>query len=350
MSTALQDGIDLLEKAGHDKQILGMALISLHGALEGFFREQLSTEIAHYENRTGKRSGWQDLIELWESKHHPLSQNDKNTILSKNTLRNKVAHAQPYTINRTEIEQYARFVQDFIGIRLAPSRRTASPTFDNPLPTPESTKRPIGWIIFVAVGLIITFISFLIWNGWLTSLILTGVVFLPLWRRQWLRTTYAYLGGMTFGFVQTVMGFSLMIAIAGALCWPVTWGAIYLLNPGTDDFDPAILLESFAVNEDQNKIRPLPLVEGERPEERPATAVTPPRNANTPQQLEVVGNSNVRAEPNTNADIIGVAPDGELYDILAASQGNTWYKIRLSSGQEGWIGSSRVTLVTPSQR
>lgn len=331
-----------------------MALISLHGALEGYFREQLSTEIAHYENRTGKRSGWQDLIELWETKYPPLSPNEKNTILSKNTLRNKVAHAQPYTINRAEMEQYARFVQDFVGIRLTPSRRTAPPdppsTFENRLPTPESAKRPIGWIIFVAAGLIIAFASFLIWNGWPTSLILTGLVFLPLWRRQWWRTAYAYLGGMTFGFVQTVMGFSLMIAIAGALCWPVTWGAIYLLGRGTDDFDPATLLESFAVNEGQNEIRPSPQAEEQTEENTPPTAVTPPPNANSPQKLEVVGNSNVRAEPNTDADIIGVAPDGELYDILEARQGNTWYKIRLSSGQEGWIGSSRVTLVTPFQR
>jgi hypothetical protein len=70
-----------------------------------------------------------------------------------------------------------------------------------------------------------------------------------------------------------------------------------------------------------------------------------PTVASTPTpiiQIQVRGNSNVRAEPNTTATILTILTDGEVYDVLEMNSERTWYKIRLESGQEGWIGSSRV--------
>ncbi|HKC14475.1 MAG TPA: PEGA domain-containing protein [Patescibacteria group bacterium] len=45
----------------------------------------------------------------------------------------------------------------------------------------------------------------------------------------------------------------------------------------------------------------------------------------------------VRSEPSLAGSIIGQALPGEKYDLLAEQNG--WFKIRLSSGKEGWVSS-----------
>ncbi len=127
MSNSLQEGLETLRDAKNDKRLLGMALISLHGALEEYIRNELAREIAVSES-SGPRVGWQDLVDLWQ-RHRELSPNDRDLILSKNTLRNKVAHAKPYRISRAEIETYAQFVQNFMGVHPA---ITPKPTLTTP--------------------------------------------------------------------------------------------------------------------------------------------------------------------------------------------------------------------------
>ena len=80
---------------------------------------------------------------------------------------------------------------------------------------------------------------------------------------------------------------------------------------------------------------------GEAKEGISATAVP-----NTPR-LRVVGNSNVRAEPNLDSSVIGMAEADSEYDILEQTADFNWYKIRLPNGTEGWIGSTRIELIAP---
>ena len=42
-----------------------------------------------------------------------------------------------------------------------------------------------------------------------------------------------------------------------------------------------------------------------------------------------------------------VAPNEEIYAILETSEDGFWYKIEITPGREGWIGSSRVKVLNP---
>ena len=50
--------------------------------------------------------------------------------------------------------------------------------------------------------------------------------------------------------------------------------------------------------------------------------------------------ANVRADPSPTAAVVGRATEGE--DLRMLERGQGWYKVRLSSGQEGWIATQLV--------
>ncbi|MBK7897456.1 MAG: SH3 domain-containing protein [Anaerolineaceae bacterium] len=71
------------------------------------------------------------------------------------------------------------------------------------------------------------------------------------------------------------------------------------------------------------------------------TAVPP-----TPR-LRVIGNSNVRSEPDMEGSVIGTAEADTVFVILDQTADFSWYKIRLGNGTEGWIGSTRIERLSP---
>lgn len=92
--------------------------------------------------------------------------------------------------------------------------------------------------------------------------------------------------------------------------------------------------------------------EGLSPNERETTTPRPTSsnttgNENKARIRVVQGHSNVRTGPDEEFDIVGIAPNNEEYEVLETSPNQNWFKIELSTGEIGWIGSSRVTTVSP---
>lgn len=70
--------------------------------------------------------------------------------------------------------------------------------------------------------------------------------------------------------------------------------------------------------------------------------------ANTYQTGETKSNNtNVRSDNSANAPVISKFPLGQKITIIDSKDG--WYKIKLSSGNDGWINSSLVNLKTSSE-
>ncbi len=50
---------------------------------------------------------------------------------------------------------------------------------------------------------------------------------------------------------------------------------------------------------------------------------------------------NVRRDPSTTADVLALAKKGETLALLASTE--SWMKVRLESGETGWVSSQHVT-------
>jgi hypothetical protein len=116
----LDRGLELLQNAGHDPNILGTALQSIHGALEDHVRTLLSKNSAipiAQRSRIGDRGAvkWKELLDLMQH-YENLSESDRRWILSMNTLRNNFAHGGSFHGNRHQIEQYAGYVQNQLNL------------------------------------------------------------------------------------------------------------------------------------------------------------------------------------------------------------------------------------------
>jgi Bacterial SH3 domain len=107
----LELGLQRLAKAGHDTDMLGLALQSIHGALEDHFRARLSTD-SHMpvEQRAAmadpKQTQWRDLLDAMQL-YGDLSAPNRELIWRTNALRTKVAHGGRYTGSRADLERYA---------------------------------------------------------------------------------------------------------------------------------------------------------------------------------------------------------------------------------------------------
>lgn len=115
----LELGLERLAKAGDDPDLLGLALQSVHGALEDHFRAQLAAD-AHLpaDQRAAvldpKLVQWKDLLDAMQL-YRDLSANDREQIWRMNAARTKVAHGGRYTGGRAELERYAGLAQTLIG-------------------------------------------------------------------------------------------------------------------------------------------------------------------------------------------------------------------------------------------
>src|SRR5438876_481396 len=100
----LELGLQRLAKAGDDADMLGLALQSIHGALEDHFRTRLSAD-SHMpvEQRAAmadpKQTQWRDLLDAMQL-YGDLSAPNRELIWRTNALRTKVAHGGRYTGSR----------------------------------------------------------------------------------------------------------------------------------------------------------------------------------------------------------------------------------------------------------
>jgi uncharacterized protein YgiM (DUF1202 family) len=77
----------------------------------------------------------------------------------------------------------------------------------------------------------------------------------------------------------------------------------------------------------------------------PTPAPEPPPAAAAPAPAETVTVSasalNVRREPSATADVITLVKRGQKLTLLASTE--SWMKVRLESGESGWVASQHVT-------
>lgn len=76
-------------------------------------------------------------------------------------------------------------------------------------------------------------------------------------------------------------------------------------------------------------------------------ADSPAGSPATEPQIRVRNVSNVRDGPGTTFEIVGTAAADATFIVLETNAEQTWYKIQLENGREGWIGSSRVERLAP---
>jgi hypothetical protein len=114
----LKLGLERLSKAEKDRDLLGLALISLHGALEDHFRYWLKSNSSVPLSKREfifnfKQIQWKDLLDLMQQ-YGGLNKNQCNYIFDMNKLRQAVGHGGQYTGTRSQLEKYAGFVQGLI--------------------------------------------------------------------------------------------------------------------------------------------------------------------------------------------------------------------------------------------
>ena len=115
----LELGLQRLAKAGDDADMLGLALQSIHGALEDHFRARLSAD-SHLpaEQRASmadpKQTQWRDLLDAMQL-YGDLSAPNRELIWRTNALRTKVAHGGRYTGSRADLERYAALARSLCG-------------------------------------------------------------------------------------------------------------------------------------------------------------------------------------------------------------------------------------------
>ena len=121
----LQLGLERLSKAGNDPDLLGLALISLHGALEDSFRNWLSSNssVPPLERKAvldARQIQWKGLLDLMQQ-YSSLSNDRREYIFRMNRLRQNVGHGDRFTGTRSDLENYADFVRRFIDSGFSPT-------------------------------------------------------------------------------------------------------------------------------------------------------------------------------------------------------------------------------------
>lgn len=114
----LNKGHDRLNKAGNDADMLGLAITSIHGALEGACRDWLSAPQIKQQHgidvQNKAEANWQNILELMP-KHCGWSDRDVRYVRKMNSLRNKAAHGDGFESTRQDVEQYLSFVENAIA-------------------------------------------------------------------------------------------------------------------------------------------------------------------------------------------------------------------------------------------
>jgi hypothetical protein len=196
----LELGLERLSKAGEDADLLGLALQSIHGALEDYFRTRLAADTHMPADQREavldpKRVQWKDLLDAMQL-YGDLSAQDRETIWRANGQRTRVAHGGRYNGTRADLERYAALAQQLCGYTApakpaAPSRPAAKPprpSAERPAPransaahasspaeapeipravrsqpvAPQQRSRVGWWSILIVIGLLVALASFVV--------------------------------------------------------------------------------------------------------------------------------------------------------------------------------------------
>lgn len=311
----LQNADNLLKNAAGSKQQYGFALMAYHGAIEDFFRQEMAAEIAELEEGlNGRKSGWLDLIKLWEQKHI-LTYEDKKKILNQNSKRQVVSHGGYLEVTRAEAEAYGSFVKYFIEQNSA-SRRSYRVT---PTPTPEP--RPVRPTAVANPPVLSTSRS-----SCLRRLLIATIVI-------GLLIGGCYWSGLIFlNYLDT------NTENGGTEAEVLPEKTVEVFDPTVEvEAAPTQTLESVPVDENKTTPSGAPT----------SSSANDSDHADTVPEIRVIGNSYVRSEPNADSEIIGTVLNAEVYKIIETSADGNWYKIELAEGQAGWLGSTRASRISP---
>lgn len=135
----LQRALDLLAKAGTDPDLLGPAHMKLHEALGEHLRNWLASlpqvpPSVRERLRSKNDVQWLELCDLMQQ-YGNMDTSTRSYVLGRNALRNKIAHNDPFTITRQEVQSYAAFVQQQIDVRRLSE---APPSYDQGNEFPRS--------------------------------------------------------------------------------------------------------------------------------------------------------------------------------------------------------------------
>lgn len=114
----LQKGRDRLNKASNDADLLGLALASIHGALEDACRSWLAAPHIRQQHGVDVQNkaevNWQNLLELMP-RYCGWSERDVRYVRRINSLRNKAAHGDGFEGTRQDVAKYLRYVENAIA-------------------------------------------------------------------------------------------------------------------------------------------------------------------------------------------------------------------------------------------
>lgn len=126
----LELGLQRMAKAGDDPDLLGLALQSIHGALEDYFRARLAADLHMPPDQREavldqKQVQWKELLDAMQL-YGNLSPQDRELIWRANGQRARVAHGGRYNGTRADLERYAGLVQQLCGYT-APAKSPKAP-------------------------------------------------------------------------------------------------------------------------------------------------------------------------------------------------------------------------------
>lgn len=123
----LQRGHKILTSGPNDSEILGLAFIRLHSALEDRLRELLAARLPRQrlEIYDLKNFTWKEILE-YSRTHLGMSEADAAAIAQANACRNPVAHGGDFPWSREQVYQYERLITQLwaTGARAGPPRPT----------------------------------------------------------------------------------------------------------------------------------------------------------------------------------------------------------------------------------
>jgi hypothetical protein len=119
----LDRGLDQLAKADNNSDALGLSLQTIHAALEDYFRDLLSRNSSvptEMRNRIGDRGEvkWKEILDLMQ-RYEGLGQSERTLISRMNSLRNPIAHGEPFTGTRQQVEEYTEYVKRTIKLEVS---------------------------------------------------------------------------------------------------------------------------------------------------------------------------------------------------------------------------------------
>jgi hypothetical protein len=114
-----QLGMDRLTRAEGEPDLLGSAMLSIHGALEDQFRQTLASlpQLSAAERlrvQDVSQVQWRELCDLMQ-KYVGLSDQDVKYIMQMNSMRIKAGHGGQFPGSYQDVAQYTEFVKGWVG-------------------------------------------------------------------------------------------------------------------------------------------------------------------------------------------------------------------------------------------